>query len=99
MPVSIRRVAGIAFGTVACAVLALAQPALAQDGPPRGGGPPRIPMTMPADPRAQERSYTFTPTGEEMKYTLFVSSKVRPDVPAPLIVALHGMGGDSKFIA
>jgi predicted esterase len=33
-----------------------------------------------------------------MKYALFVSSKVRADVPAPLVVALHGLGGDSNFI-
>lgn len=99
MPASIHRLAGIVLGSVACAVLAVAQPTLAQDGPSRGDGPPRLPMTMAADPRTQELSYTFAPTGEEMKYTLFVSSKVKPDVPAPLIVALHGMGGDSKFIA
>ena len=99
MPVSTRRLTGIVVGSVACAVLTLGQPTFAQDGPPRGDGPPRIPMTMTADPRTQERSYTFAPTGEEMTYTLFVSSKVKPDVPAPLIVALHGMGGDSKFIA
>jgi poly(3-hydroxybutyrate) depolymerase len=85
-------------GLAACAALVLPQTAAAQPSPP-ADGPPRIPMTMPADPRTQERSYTFAPTGEEMEYTLFVSSKVKPDVPAPLIVALHGMGGDSKFIA
>jgi predicted peptidase len=33
-----------------------------------------------------------------MKYTLYVSSKVKPGVPAPLVVALHGYGGDSNFI-
>src|SRR5690554_1144498 len=99
MPVSTRRLTGIVLGSVACAVLSLGQPTFAQDGPSRGDGPPRLPMTMAADPRTQELSYTFAPTGEEMKYTLFVSSKVKPDVPAPLIVALHGMGGDSKFIA
>ena len=89
---SMRRFAVVAAGL---AVLA-AQPATAQ---PAADAPPRFPMTMPADPRTEERSYGFAPTGEEMKYTVFVSSKVRPEVPAPLIVALHGMGGDSKFIA
>jgi len=99
MPDPSRRLTEIVVGSFACALLALAQPTLAQDGPPPGDGPPRMPMTLPADPRTQERTYTFAPTGEEMKYTLFVSSKVKPDVPAPLIVALHGMGGDSRFIA
>ncbi len=91
------RVAGIAV----CAALALAQPGSAQTGPGNGpppNGPPRFPMTIEPDARVQQRSYTFAPTGEEMKYTLFVSSKVRPDTPAPLIVALHGLGGDSNFI-
>lgn len=99
MPESIRRLTGLVTGSVACALMTLGQPAFAQNGPPRTDGPPRMPMTVAADPRTEERSYTFAPTGEEMKYTLFVSSKVKPDVPAPLIVALHGMGGDSKFIA
>jgi predicted esterase len=71
----------------------------AQNGPPPGAnGPPRMAMTMPVDPRAEERSYTFAPTGQQMRYTIFVSSKVDPAVPAPLIVALHGMGGDANFI-
>jgi len=65
-------------------------------GPPARNGPPRMPQMKP-DPRVQQKSYTL-PTGEVMKYTLFVSSKVRPGVPAPLIVALHGYGGDSNFI-
>src|SRR5574339_250114 len=66
------------------------------NGPPATNGPPRIPQRAP-DPRVQQRTYTL-PTGEEMKYTLFVSSKVKPGEPAPLIVALHGYGGDSNFI-
>jgi predicted peptidase len=65
-------------------------------GPPATNGPFRVPQMKP-DPRVQQKSYTL-PTGEEMKYTLFVSSKVKPGVPAPLVVALHGYGGDSNFI-
>jgi predicted peptidase len=45
----------------------------------------------------QQKSYVL-PTGETMEYTLFVSSKVKPGVPAPLVVALHGYGGDSNSI-
>jgi predicted peptidase len=75
-------------------------PLHAQDGPavPGSNGPPRFPMTIPADPRVQEKTYVLPATGEEMRYNLFVSSKVDPSKPAPLIVALHGMGGDANFI-
>jgi predicted peptidase len=85
----------------ACIALTLAQPGSAQPGPGNGppvNGPPRFPMTMEPDARVEQKTYPFAPTGEEMKYTLFVSSKVRPEVPAPLIVALHGLNGDSNFI-
>ena len=50
------------------------------------------------DPRVQQRTYTFTETNEEMKFALFVSSKVTKDKKAPLIVALHGLGGDGNSL-
>ena len=89
----------LALATLSVALAAQqALPAQAPgDAPPAANGPPRFP-TMAPDPRVQQKRYTFAPTGEEMKYTLYVSSKVRPGVPAPLIVALHGYGGDSNFI-
>jgi predicted peptidase len=95
-----RRLAQVGLGLAACLALALAQSGNAQPSgnPPAVNGPPRMPMTIAPDPRVQQRTYAFAPTGEEMKYTLYVSSKVRPDVPAPLVVALHGLGGDSNFI-
>jgi predicted peptidase len=34
----------------------------------------------------------FEEAGQEMPYCMYVSSKVDPDEPAPLIIALHGMG-------
>jgi predicted peptidase len=49
-----------------------------------------------ADPRVQQRTYTFTDTGEMMPYGLFVSSKVSKDKKNPLIVSLHGLGGDQN---
>lgn len=90
-----------AFLTFAALSVALIAPkgVLAQvppSGPPATNGPFRVPQMKP-DPRVQQKSYTL-PTGEEMNYTLYVSSKVRPGVPAPMIVALHGYGGDSNFI-
>jgi len=101
MRIPMRRLSVAAICAAAWAATALSQPGAAQpasgNGPP-ANGPPRGPMAIAPDPRVQQKSYTFAPTGEEMKYTLYVSSKVKPDVPAPLIVALHGLGGDSNFI-
>jgi predicted esterase len=50
----------------------------------------------PVDPRAELRTYVLEDTGEEMPYALFASSKVSDDEPAPLIVALHGLGGSQE---
>jgi predicted esterase len=96
----LRNLAIAATGIVATAALTLAQPGAAQApaSPPRADGPPRFPMRMEPDPRVQQRTYRFAETGEDLAYTVFVSSKVRPDTPAPLIVALHGYGGDSNFL-
>jgi predicted esterase len=63
-----------------------AQPA-AQPVPGRGRGP------IPPDPRVQQREYMFTGTNEKIPYAVFVSSKVRRDTKAPLVFALHGLGG------
>jgi predicted peptidase len=48
------------------------------------------------DPRVQQRSYVFADTGENLAYAVFVSSKVSKDKKNPLIVALHGLGGDQN---
>jgi len=50
------------------------------------------------DPRVQQRTYHFADTNQEMPYALFVSSKVSKDKKAPLIVALHGLGGDGNSL-
>lgn len=50
------------------------------------------------DPRVEQRTYHFEDTDEEMPYALFVSSKVSPDKKNPLIVALHGYGGDGNSL-
>jgi predicted esterase len=62
---------------------AAATPQAAPAGPPR---------SVP-DRRVQQRTYLFTDTNEQLPYALFVSSKVTKDKSAPLIVALHGLGG------
>jgi predicted peptidase len=48
------------------------------------------------DPRVQQRTYVFADTGESLPYAVFVSSKVSSDKKNPLIVALHGLGGDQN---
>ncbi len=59
---------------------------------------PPGPMTIEPDARVQQRSYRFTDTGEDLPYVLYVSSKVSADKPSPLIIALHGLGGDGNFL-
>src|SRR5688500_4982435 len=55
--------------------------------PGRGRGP------QPVDPRVQIRTHHFAETNEDIPYALFVSSKVRKEQKAPMIVTLHGLGG------
>jgi predicted esterase len=55
--------------------------------PGRGRGP------QPVDPRVQIRMHHFAETNEDIPYALFVSSKVRKNKKAPMIVTLHGIGG------
>ena len=101
------------FSLGAALGLILAAPGVAQEGRPqpngpapngRGparpgrNGPPPGPMKIDPDARVQQRKYHFKDTNEDVAYTVFVSSKVKRDKPAPLIVALHGYGGDSNFI-
>ena len=50
------------------------------------------------DPRVQQRTYLFKDTNEELPYAVFVSSKVSKDKKNPLIVALHGLGGDPNTL-
>ena len=91
----------VAFSVLALsASLALVQMSSAQvpGNRPPPNGPPSGPMKIDPDPRVQQRTYRFADTNEDLAYTVFVSSKVRKDKPAPLIVALHGYGGDSNFI-
>jgi poly(3-hydroxybutyrate) depolymerase len=78
-------VSAVAAVTTLAAVTALAQPQ-------RGGGGFGI------DARAQERSYRFTDTDEDLQYCLFKSSKVDAATPAPLIVSLHGLGAGPQVM-
>jgi predicted esterase len=64
-----------------------AAPGAAAPGPGRGRGP------QPVDPRVQIRMHRFAETNQDIPYSLFVSSKVKKNKKAPLIVTLHGIGG------
>lgn len=75
--------------------LALVLPLLASAQPPGGG---RGGFNAGPDPRVEQRTYHFEDTNEEMRYALFVSSRVSKDEEAPLIVALHGLGGDGNSL-
>jgi predicted peptidase len=59
----------------------------------------------PPDPRVQQRSYDFEFPSSSIRtahtslaYAVFVSSKVTSDKKAPLIIALHGLGGDPNTL-
>jgi len=93
---------GAMFGLILSApsVAQVGRPGPTGPGPngPGRNGPPPGPIKMDPDPRVQQRTYHFKDTDKDLAYTVFVSSKVKRDKPAPLIVALHGYGGDSNFI-
>jgi pimeloyl-ACP methyl ester carboxylesterase len=74
--------------------IALAQPAPEPAVP--AAAPQQPPGRGPVDPRVEQRTYTFAETNEQMPYALFVSSKVTKDKKSPLIVSLHGLGGDQN---
>jgi len=77
----------VAYPFVAAAQQPAAPGAPAAQAPGRGRGP------QPVDPRVQIRTHRFTETNEDIPYALFVSSKVKKGVKAPMIVTLHGLGG------
>ena len=84
-------------GLLGCAVVlwVTAGLAIAQNGPPRQILPEGIrggSETVP-EARVEIRKYVFTETGEELPYSVFVSSKVKKDQKAPLIIALRGFTG------
>jgi poly(3-hydroxybutyrate) depolymerase len=88
----------LAAGLIISTQLALAPSPSAQQATPQGApattAPP--PGRGAVDPRVQQRSYTFADSNEQMPYALFVSSKVTRDKKNPLIVSLHGLGGDQN---
>jgi poly(3-hydroxybutyrate) depolymerase len=46
--------------------------------------------------KVEKKTYEFKEAGKEMEYALFVPSSYDKEKPAPLVVALHGMGGNPQ---
>src|SRR5688572_24816681 len=82
--------------TVSVQLAALAQQQTPPAAPAAGAQAGRGGGRGAVDSRVQQRTYTFTETNEQMPYALFVSSKVTKDKKNPLIVSLHGLGGDQN---
>ena len=82
-------------GAVFCLQMGVAQET-AQPAAPAPQGRARAPR--PPDPRVQQRTYHFADTNVDLPYAVFVSSKVSKDKKNPLIVALHGLGGDQNSL-
>ena len=78
---------------LAVSQISFARQATPQAAPATGAQPPG---RGAVDSRVQQRTYTFADTNEQMPYALFVSSKVTKDKKNPLIVSLHGLGGDQN---
>ena len=66
-------------------------PAGAKGGKGKGGG-------FAQDPRAETRMYHFEDTNEDLPYSIYVSSKVKKNKKAPLIVTLHGLGAPQTIM-
>jgi predicted peptidase len=97
MKISVRTAAAVAFAALA-AWLTLSIPDTARAQPPapakgKGGG-----KGFAQDPRAQTRTYHFADTNEDLPYSLYVSSKVKKDDKAPLVVTLHGLGAPQTIM-
>jgi hypothetical protein len=72
-------------------VLSLATLVSGQEpGQKQPGGPPSS--------RIEKRTYNFKEAGKEMEYALFVPSKYDKEKKTPVLVALHGLGGNPQQI-
>lgn len=72
------------------------QPPLDVGDPPATAELQAVPQT-PGAKGDQQRHYFFNAAGKEMPYRLYVPRSYDPTVDAPLIVALHGYGGNQNY--
>lgn len=95
-----RSIEVVLFAALLAASNLVSAPTLAQaQGPSTAPVTPSAPPARaPLDPRVQQRSYRFADTNETLPYAVFVSSKVSKDRKSPLIIALHGYGGDQNTL-
>lgn len=49
-----------------------------------------------AIPKVEKKTYDFKDAGKEMEYALFVPSKYDKEKKSPLVIALHGLGGNPQ---
>lgn len=59
---------------------------------------PAAPAAVSTSSRIESRTYFFQEAGREVGYQLYVPTGYRAGVPAPLIVALHGLGSTPAAI-
>jgi predicted peptidase len=69
------------------------KPAAAKQSPPAN-----MSFQIKPDPRVQQCIYHFKEADKDISYVLYVSSKISKEKKNPLIVALHGLGGDGNFL-
>src|SRR5690606_19381237 len=91
MPLELSSRTATAIATIAsCLTLALmSSAAIAQPGQGRA---------FTSDPRAEDRTYHFADTDEDLPYCVFASSKIDAEKPAPLIISLHGLGAPPQIM-
>jgi len=97
MRIRIRTTTAVAFATLA-AWLTLSIPNAVQAQAPAGAKGKGGGKGFAQDPRAETRTYHFEDTNEDLPYSLYVSSKVKKDKKAPLVVTLHGLGAPQTIM-
>jgi poly(3-hydroxybutyrate) depolymerase len=87
-----------------CITLTVATYVSAQTAPPpEGFGPPPASDLLAQRPQSpgavgdQQRHYYFKDAGREMPYRLYVPKSYSRQVKTPLVVALHGFGGNHDY--
>ena len=94
------RITWILLGVVALTLSAQTPPAA-----PRGFGPPMASAELAKQPQTkgakgdQERHYYFEEAKQEMPYHLIVPQKYDGKTKMPLVVALHGYGGNQGYFS
>jgi poly(3-hydroxybutyrate) depolymerase len=92
------KITATAIAGLAASLMLLHAPARAQAPDGKQGGGRGKGGGFAQDPRVQTRMYHFEDTNEELPYSLYVSSKVKKDKKAPLVVSLHGLGSTQTIM-